>query len=133
MKNQDANTADVASDVKDILASFGDKSNLDIHVIEDQGADIEQSVSSLVREGLYGALFCVIIIFLFLRNVRATLISIISLPISVFTTIALMNQMGYTLNIMTLGGIAVSIGRIVDDSIVVIENIFRWRQEKGRR
>jgi multidrug efflux pump subunit AcrB len=131
VKNQDANTADVASDVKDILASFGDKSNLDIHVIEDQGADIEQSVSSLVREGLYGALFCVIIIFLFLRNVRATLISIISLPISVFTTIALMNQMGYTLNIMTLGGIAVSIGRIVDDSIVVIENIFRWRQEKG--
>ncbi|BBH20758.1 swarming motility protein SwrC [Paenibacillus baekrokdamisoli] len=131
VKNQDANTADVATEVKGILASFQAKSNLDIHVISDQGAAIEESVSSLIREGLYGALFCVIIIFLFLRNVRATLISILALPISVFATIAIMNQMGYTLNIMTLGGIAVSIGRIVDDSIVVIENIFRWRQEKG--
>lgn len=131
MKSQDANTADVANEVKDLLATYQDKGELDLHVISDQGAEIEESVSSLIEEGLYGALFCVIIIFLFLRNVRATLISIISLPISIFATIALMDQMGYTLNIMTLGGIAVSIGRIVDDSIVVIENIFRWRQEKG--
>ncbi|AZN42511.1 efflux RND transporter permease subunit [Paenibacillus albus] len=131
-KTQDANTADVSDDVKDVLETYKTKANLDIHLIQDQGAEIKKSVSSLIHEGLYGSLFCVIIIFLFLRNIRATLISIISLPISVFATIALMNQMGYTLNIMTLGGIAVSIGRIVDDSIVVIENIFRWRQEKGQ-
>ncbi|MBB6675114.1 efflux RND transporter permease subunit [Cohnella nanjingensis] len=131
VKNQDANTADVANEVKDVLKGYQDKGELDLHVIEDQGKAIEESVSSLVREGLFGALFCVVIIFLFLRNVRATLISILSLPLSIFATIAIMNQMGYTLNIMTLGGIAVSIGRIVDDSIVVIENIFRWKQEKG--
>ncbi|THF76380.1 efflux RND transporter permease subunit [Cohnella fermenti] len=131
VKNQDANTADVANEVKDVLEEYQAKGELELHVIEDQGAAIEESISSLVREGLFGALFCVIIIFLFLRNIRATLISILSLPISIFATIAVMNQMGYTLNIMTLGGIAVSIGRIVDDSIVVIENIFRWRQEKG--
>lgn len=131
MKTQDTNTADVANEVKDVLATYQESANLDIHVVVDQGVEIEHSVSTLVKEGLFGALFCVIIIFLFLRNVRATIISIISLPISIFATIALMNQMGYTLNIMTLGGIAVSIGRIVDDSIVVIENIYRWRQEKG--
>ncbi|MRN54650.1 efflux RND transporter permease subunit [Paenibacillus monticola] len=130
IKNQDANTADVADAVQSQLDSYkGD--NLDIHVIMNQGDEIKASVSSLIREGLYGALFCIIIIFLFLRNVRATLISILSLPISIFATMAVMNQLGYTLNIMTLGGIAVSIGRIVDDSIVVIENIYRWRQEKG--
>ncbi|MBP3961713.1 efflux RND transporter permease subunit [Paenibacillus lignilyticus] len=132
VKTQDANTAEVSDEVKDVLETYKTKANLDIHLIQDQGAEIKKSVSSLIREGLYGALFCVIIIFLFLRNIRATLISIISLPISIFATIALMNEMGYTLNIMTLGGIAVSIGRIVDDSIVVIENIYRWRQEKGR-
>lgn len=131
VKNQDANTADVANEVKDLLDEYQVKGELNLHVIEDQGADIEESVSSLVREGLFGALFCIIIIFLFLRNVRATIISILSLPISIFTTIAILNQLDYTLNIMTLGGIAVSIGRIVDDSIVVIENIYRWRQEKG--
>jgi len=132
VKNQDANTADVADEVKDALAVYQEEGAIEIHVVMDQGKDIEDSVSSLIHEGLYGALFCIIIIFLFLRNVRATIISILSLPLSIFATIAIMNQMGYTLNIMTLGGIAVSIGRIVDDSIVVIENIFRWKQEKGK-
>ncbi|SFJ68554.1 AcrB/AcrD/AcrF family protein [Paenibacillus sp. UNC496MF] len=132
VKTQDANTADVSDAVKDVLKTYQDKGTLDVRLVQDQGADIKHSVSSLIREGSYGALFCVIIIFLFLRNVRATIISILSLPISIFATIALLNQMGYTLNIMTLGGIAVSVGRIVDDSIVVIENIYRWRQEKGR-
>jgi HAE1 family hydrophobic/amphiphilic exporter-1 len=131
LKSQEANTAEVANKVKDALAQYKTQANLDIHVVMDQGAEIEKSVSDLIREGLFGILFCIIIIFLFLRNVRATLISILSLPISIFATIALLDQMGYTLNIMTLGGIAVSIGRIVDDSIVIIENIYRWRQEKG--
>jgi len=131
VKEQDANTADVSDEVKALLTPYEDKGDLNVNVISDQGKEIKHSVSSLINEGLFGALFCIIIIFLFLRNVRATIISILSLPISIFATIAIMNQLGYTLNIMTLGGIAVSIGRIVDDSIVVIENIFRWRQEKG--
>jgi multidrug efflux pump subunit AcrB len=130
-KAQDANTADVSNEAKAALAQYKTDANLDIHVIQDLGAEIEKSVADLIREGLYGILFCILIIFLFLRNVRATIISILSIPISIFATIALLNQMDYTLNIMTLGGIAVSIGRIVDDSIVVIENIYRWRQEKG--
>ncbi|WP_341281592.1 efflux RND transporter permease subunit [Paenibacillus sp. FSL H8-0537] len=132
-KTQDANTADVSDNVRELLTTYQDKGELNYHVIVDQGQEIKESVSGLIREGLYGTLFCVLIIFLFLRNVRATIISILSLPISIFATIAIMDQMGYTLNIMTLGGIAVSVGRIVDDSIVVIENIYRWRQEKGEK
>ncbi|SFE53315.1 Multidrug efflux pump subunit AcrB [Paenibacillus algorifonticola] len=132
-KTQDANTADVSDNVRELLTTYQDTGELDYHVIVDQGQEIKESVSGLIREGLYGTLFCVLIIFLFLRNVRATIISILSLPISIFATIAIMDQMGYTLNIMTLGGIAVSVGRIVDDSIVVIENIYRWRQEKGEK
>lgn len=132
-KTQDANTADVSDNVRELLTTYQGKGELDYHVIVDQGQEIKESVSGLIREGLYGTLFCVLIIFLFLRNVRATIISILSLPISIFATIAIMDQMGYTLNIMTLGGIAVSVGRIVDDSIVVIENIYRWRQEKGEK
>ncbi|NIK79549.1 HAE1 family hydrophobic/amphiphilic exporter-1 [Paenibacillus castaneae] len=131
IKTQDANTPAVANEVKAVLASYQETNHFDVHVVMDQGQEIEKSISSLVKEGLFGALFCVIIIFLFLRNIRATVISLLSLPISIFATIAVMDQMGYTLNIMTLGGIAVSIGRIVDDSIVVIENIYRWRQENG--
>src|SRR5690606_26741364 len=78
-----------------------------------------------VREGLLGALFASLVILVFLRNLRTTLIAIVSIPLSVLTTLMLLNQADITLNIMTLGGLAVAIGRVVDDSIVVIENIYR--------
>jgi len=70
-----------------------------------------------------------ILLAIFLRNLRATFIAILSLPISILATIAFLNQMDYTLNMMTLGGLAVAVGRIVDDSIVIMENIFRWKRE----
>ncbi|MEH7347491.1 efflux RND transporter permease subunit [Gottfriedia acidiceleris] len=132
-QTQDSNTADVATAVKKEIKSFKKDNNVETHVIMDNGKEIEKSVSSLIKEGLLGALFTVVVILLFLRNIRATLISILSLPISIFTTISVLNSLGYTLNIMTLGGLVVAIGRIVDDSIVVIENIFRWKQQKGNQ
>ncbi|MBY9079341.1 efflux RND transporter permease subunit [Paenibacillus sp. HN-1] len=131
MKTQDANTASVTDEVKSLLDDYEKSGELGVHIVSDQGENVKESISGFIHEGLFGTLFCMITIFLFLRNIRATLISIISLPISVFATIAFMNQLGYTLNIMTLGGIAVSVGRIIDDSIVVIENIYRWKQSKG--
>lgn len=132
-QTQDSNTADVATAVKKEIKSFKKDNNVETHVIMDNGKEIEKSVSSLIKEGLLGALFTVVVILLFLRNIRATLISVLSLPISIFTTISVLNSLGYTLNIMTLGGLVVAIGRIVDDSIVVIENIFRWKQQKGNQ
>lgn len=132
-QTQDSNTADVATAVKKEIKSFKKDNNVETHVIMDNGKEIEKSVSSLIKEGLLGALFTVVVILLFLRNIRATIISILSLPISIFATISVLNSLGYTLNIMTLGGLVVAIGRIVDDSIVVIENIYRWKQQKGNQ
>ena len=132
-QTQDSNTAEVATEVKQAVIEFKKDHTVETHIILDNGKEIEKSVSSLIKEGLLGALFTVVVILLFLRNIRATLISILSLPISIFATIAVLNSMGYTLNIMTLGGLVVAIGRIVDDSIVVIENIYRWRQEKNNQ
>jgi multidrug efflux pump subunit AcrB len=131
-KSQDANTAEVVEKVKETIKDFEEEHNLNIYPVQDQGKEIEKSINSLIHEGLYGALFTVLVILLFLRNIRATLIAIVSLPLSILTTITVLEQLGYTLNIMTLGGMAVAIGRIVDDSIVVIENIYRWRQKEGK-
>ncbi|MBN2910690.1 efflux RND transporter permease subunit [Polycladomyces sp. WAk] len=130
-KEQNANTTDVSQAVRSVLAKHQKEMSFYINLIFDQGKEAEESVASLIREGLYGALFVVVVIALFLRNIRATLIALISLPISVLATISLLEVMDFTLNMMTLGGMAVAIGRIVDDSIVVIENIFRWKQQKG--
>ncbi|WP_169306661.1 efflux RND transporter permease subunit [Cohnella pontilimi] len=132
VKTQDANTAEVAKSVKDTLDKYAAEGNFQLHVIQDSGTDVIKSVNTVVREGLFGALFTTLVILLFLRNIRATLIAIISLPLSIFGTIAVIHQMNLTLNLMTLGGLAVSVGRIVDDSIVMIENIYRWKTEKGK-
>ncbi|TYS58080.1 efflux RND transporter permease subunit [Sutcliffiella horikoshii] len=129
-KTQDANTAEVVELVKEEVKEFHASSDSELYTIIDQGKEVEKSVKSLLKEGGFGALFTIIIILLFLRNIRSTVIAILSLPISILGTIAVLDYFGYSLNIMTLGGIAVSVGRIVDDSIVVIENIFQWMQKK---
>lgn len=130
-KDQDANTTDISKTTRDILTKYQQNVAFKVHTIADQGEETEKSINSLIHEALYGAVFVVLIIALFLRNFRATVIALISIPISILVTLTLMEPMGYTLNIMTLGGMAVAVGRIVDDSIVVIENIFRWKQQKG--
>ncbi|WP_270179902.1 efflux RND transporter permease subunit [Alkalihalobacillus sp. CinArs1] len=127
-KGQEANTADVAKSVKTYLNERVDEQGYELYTVLDQGKEVEKSISALLKEGGFGALFTVVVILVFLRNIRATFIAILSLPISILGTIALLNQFDYTLNIMTLGGMAVAVGRIVDDSIVVIENIYRWKQ-----
>ncbi|TYS86231.1 efflux RND transporter permease subunit [Rossellomorea aquimaris] len=129
-KTQDANTAEVVELVKEEVEDFNDSFDFEVYTITDQGKEVEKSVNSLLKEGGFGALFTIMIILLFLRNFRATFIAILSLPISILGTIAVLDYLGYSLNIMTLGGMAVAIGRIVDDSIVVIENMFQWMHKK---
>jgi len=97
--------------------------------IYDGSASVRDSLSSLVREGLLGAVFAVLVIFLFLRSVRTTLVTAVSIPLSILVALLLLARAGYTLNIMTLGAIAIAVGRVVDDSIVVLENIFRHAQQ----
>ncbi|WP_243387574.1 efflux RND transporter permease subunit [Bacillus kexueae] len=128
-KAPDANTVDVVTKAKELLDEKTEGKDYEFYTVFDQGQEVEKSISALLKEGGYGALFTVIVILLFLRNVRATIIAIISLPVSILGTISLLDYFNYTLNIMTLGGMAVAVGRIVDDSIVVIENIYRWKQQ----
>ncbi len=88
---------------------------------------IEESTDGLVREGGLGALFAILTIFLFLFSIRSTIVAAISIPLSILTALVIMQLTGISLNIMTLGGLAVAVGRVVDDAIVVLENIYRHR------
>lgn len=122
-KKQDANTVEVAGKVLEVLESYEDR--LEYAIGFDSAQGIEKSVNTLIKEGLLGALFASIAVLVFLRNVRATIIAIISIPLSLLVSSIFLYQLDISLNIMTLGGMAVAVGRVVDDSIVVIENIFR--------
>lgn len=135
VKTSEANTVDVARDVAAEMARLegelpdGSKTV----TVYDASKAINASISGMVREGALGALFAVIIILLFLRNWRATIIAAVSIPLSVLTALMLIGRFDVTLNVMTLGGLTVAIGRVVDDSIVVIENIYRHLQNGAPR
>lgn len=122
-----ANTVDVSKAVNkqlpDLQKALGD--DVTMTVVFDQAPYIQQSIESLTTEGLQGLVFAVIIILLFLLSVRSTLVTAISIPTSVLITFIGLQAFGYTLNILTLGALTIAIGRVVDDSIVVIENIKR--------
>lgn len=126
VKAQDANTVDIVDEVKDAAKAFeADNKGVTIDVTLDQGEPIEKSVNTMLEKALFGAIAAVVIIMLFLRNIRSTIISIISIPLSLLIAIIALNQLDITLNIMTLGAMTVAIGRVIDDSIVVVENIYR--------
>lgn len=92
---------------------------------------IDTSISNLQRTLLEGALFVTVVLFLFLMNLRTTIISVIALPLSIIVTVLVLHFMGLTINTMSLGGIAIAIGSLVDDAIVDVENVYkRLRQNK---
>jgi HAE1 family hydrophobic/amphiphilic exporter-1 len=99
--------------------------NTKLTVVSDQAPSITTSINSLAEEGLLGLVFAVIVILIFLFSIRSTLVTAISIPVSVLITFIGMQAAGYTLNIITLAALTIAIGRVVDDSIVVIENIKR--------
>lgn len=107
----------------DFTAALGQGGS--ITPIFDQAPFIEQSISHLAIEGLLGLAFAVVVILVFLLSLRSTLVTAISIPVSVLVTFIGLNLGGYSLNMLTLGALTIAIGRVVDDSIVVIENIKR--------
>ena len=126
VKEQQANTVDVVNSVKELVEEEKAKvEGLVIDVSLDQGAPIEKSVSTMVEKAIFGGLIAVLIILLFLRDFKSTIISIISIPVSIFMALLILKSLDITLNLMTLGAITVAIGRVIDDSIVVVENIYR--------
>lgn len=96
-----------------------------------QSEFISNSISNLQRTLLEGAFFVVIVLFFFLMNLRTTLISIVALPLSIIITVLILNAMGYTVNTMSLGGIAIAIGCLVDDAIVDVENVYKRIRENA--
>ncbi|WP_339318521.1 efflux RND transporter permease subunit [Paenibacillus sp. FSL R10-2734] len=134
VKANDANTVDVVNGVKDKTEELkAQYKGIDLTILLDQGKPIEDSVNTMLSKAVFGALFAVIIILVFLRNIRSTIISIISIPLSLLIAVLCLRQMDITLNMMTLGAMTVAIGRVVDDSIVVIENIYRRLSLSGEK
>lgn len=117
----------IESKVDDISKQY--KDTFTIKTLMSTHEQIENAVTSMGKEVVLGAIAATFIILIFLRNIRTTLISIVSIPLSILLTLFLLDQSNITLNILTLGGLAVAVGRLVDDSIVVIENIFRRLQK----
>ncbi len=128
-KQTDANTVAVANRVRDeIDAIKSDYSGLNLVPIADQAEYIEDSINNVYRNAILGGLLAIIVLFLFLRNIRSTFIIGLTIPISVVATFLLLYFGGLTINIISLGGLALGIGMLVDNSIVVLENIFRFKQ-----
>ena len=131
LKDGGANTVSVANAIIDEMARIEPTlgSGVELHTILDQSEFIERSIRDLTQEALLGAILAIIIIFLFLWAVRASLVTIVSIPLSVLIGFMLLNFCGLTINILTLAAMAIAIGRVVDDSIVVLENTYRHLQQ----
>ncbi|RIX49977.1 efflux RND transporter permease subunit [Paenibacillus nanensis] len=131
-KAADANAVAVGERIEEKVAELNESdSAVEADVLISTSESVVQSVNSMLREVLLGALFATIVILLFMRNVKATLVTIVSIPLSLGITLYLLQLSGVSLNIITLGGVAVAVGRLVDDSIVVIENIYRRLQRES--
>ncbi|MFE4542001.1 efflux RND transporter permease subunit [Arthrobacter sp. NPDC056727] len=126
-KKPEGDTVAISHAVKDLLpqleAELG--SGAKITPVFDQAPFIEKSIKDLTTEGLLGLGFAVAVILLFLMSVRSTLVTAVSIPLSLLIAFIGLSGTGYSLNILTLGALTIAIGRVVDDSIVVIENIKR--------
>lgn len=134
-KMSEANAVDFSNEVNSVLTDWETKQPaVTFQKIYDGADEVRKSISGILKEGFIGIALASLMILLFLRNIRMTLIVLVSIPLSILITLIMMSSMNITLNIMTLGGMFIAIGRIVDDSIVVIENIYsnlEKAQERG--
>ncbi|MCS7461717.1 efflux RND transporter permease subunit [Paenibacillus doosanensis] len=133
-KTGSANAVDFSNSVEKLKEQWKQSMPNAVFKTTYDGADeIKESINGMLREGVVGALLASFMILLFLRNVRMTLIVLVSIPLSILITLLLMWELGLTLNTMTLGGMFIAVGRVVDDSIVVIENIYTTLEKAQER
>ena len=146
IKEAEANTIDVTTAVRDALDGLeGLPPDVEIVIVSDQGPSIQHQIDTLLREAMFGFLFAVTVVFAFMltlkptvprglfNTLRPTVVIALSIPLSVFTGVLLMAWQDMSLNFMTLGGLAISVGRVVDDAIVVLENVYRHIQAGRER
>ena len=130
-KQADANTVEVSQAILEEVERINrDFPQLRVTAVSNQGDYIERSIDNLTGSVLYGGALAILVLLFFLRNVRSTIIIAIAIPISLIATFALLYLADFTLNLMTLGGLALGVGMMVDNSIVVLDNIFRRTQEE---
>lgn len=128
-KQSVANTVKVADSINQELKRLQEElDGITIRSMADQSVYIKNSISNVGKTAIYGGILAVVVLFLFLRNYRSTLIIALSIPISVFATFALMYFSDITLNLLSLAGFALGVGMLVDNGIVVLENIYRYRE-----
>lgn len=127
------NTVEIIEQINEKLDKLKLPAGYQVEKLHDGSVSILESVNGMLREALLGALFAMLVTLLFLRNLRSTLVAIISIPLSVFVSMIFLRMLDYSLNIMTLAGMAVAVGRVVDDLIVVIENIYRHLKKSTER
>jgi HAE1 family hydrophobic/amphiphilic exporter-1 len=133
-KQSGSNAVAVADRVYKRLEEIKDQlpPDISLEVTQDETSQIRDLINELVNSAVSGAALAMLILFLFLRNIRGTLIIGISIPFSIMTTLLIMNFAGMTLNMMTMTGLILGVGMIVDSSIVILENIFKYR-ERGEQ
>lgn len=129
-KESNSNAVSIGKNVVKTLEQLNQDYNPDIQIsmLISFSDFIVQSVDSMMKSVLLGALFATVVLLLFLRHIRMTMITVVSIPLSLGLALFLLSMSGVTLNLLTIGAVAVAVGRLVDDSIVVIENIFRKAQ-----
>ncbi len=133
-KQPNVGTIQLTDRIDEVMAEVGKTLPADVKISTDifrQADFIDNSISNLQQALLEGAFFVIIVLFFFLMNLRTTLISVVALPLSIIVTVLVLHFMGYTINTMSLGGIAIAIGSLVDDAIVDVENVYhRLRQNR---
>jgi HAE1 family hydrophobic/amphiphilic exporter-1 len=129
IRASNGNAVTLSNDIRSRLSKLHLDSRDDLQLVTDAATEIHASLNDLVLEGLLGALLAILVIFLFLRSLRATLVTAVSLPTSVLVALLGTNLWGFSLNALTLAGLTIAVGRIVDDAIVVLENSYRHLQQ----
>lgn len=123
-------TEQIKHDLADIQSTLPEDVKVSTDIFS-QADFIDNSISNLQKALLEGALFVIVVLFFFMMNLRTTAISVIALPLSIILTVIVLHFMGYTLNTMSLGGIAIAIGSLVDDAIVDVENVYKRIHENA--
>jgi HAE1 family hydrophobic/amphiphilic exporter-1 len=131
MKESDANTVLVTREVRKALDKFRSEyaNQANVKTIFEQAEFIENSIKDVIQNAIIGALLAVIILFVFLRSIRSTMVISVAIPISVIVTFAMIYFSKMTLNLVSMGGLALGVGMLVDNAIVVLESIQRYREE----
>ena len=132
-KQSGTNTVEVADNIKARLAELQPTlpAGYALRIVRDEAQFIEASIASVQEHLVVGSLLAAVVVFLFLGNLRSTVIAAVAIPTSIIATFALVWYMGFTLNMLTMLALTLSVGIVIDDAIVVLENIFRFIEEKG--